>query len=80
MEDSKGERVEYAGNYGQTYYIRKPIPKHPRKIVDRYGWEWLYLGRIDEEMARVSKANPDGSVDIASLHAMSYDEFPCFDD
>jgi hypothetical protein len=80
MEDSEGKRVEYAGNYGQTHYIRKPFPPHPRKITDKYGWEWLYLGKIDDDTARVSKANPDGSVDIASLHAMDYNQFPCFNE
>lgn len=24
MEDSKGKRIEYKGNYGQTHYTRKP--------------------------------------------------------
>lgn len=78
MEDSKGKRIEYKGNYGQTHYTRKPIPEHPKTIVDKWGFEWLYLGKTDEEFARVAKPNPDGSVDIVSLGHMRYDSFPCF--
>ena len=78
MENSKGKRVACDGSYGLNHYYLNPIPEHPKTIIDRWGFEWLYIGKLDDEFARVAKALPDGSVDKATLHHMRYDYFPCF--
>jgi hypothetical protein len=72
----KGKVVEYEGNYGQTQYTLVPIPENPPTIIDKWGWEWLYLGDTDEEFIRVAKADKNGLVDIATLGHMRKDYFP----
>ena len=72
----KGKVVGYEGNYGQTQYTLVPIPENPPTIIDKWGWEWLYLGDTDEEFIRVAKADKNGAVAINSLHHMRRDYFP----
>lgn len=72
----RGNVIEYEGNYGQTQYILVPIPENPPTITDKWGWEWLYLGIVDEDFIRVAKANKEGLVDIRSLTPMRRDYFP----
>ena len=79
MESSKGKRsIDTDGYFGKEKIYLNPIPPHPKTIIDKWGNKWLYIGKTDDEFARVAKALPNGSVDIATLHHMPYAWFPCF--
>lgn len=69
-------KVAYQGNYGESYIEVPPVPENPPTIVDKWEWEWLYLGDTDEEFIRVAKADKNGLVDIATLGHMRRDSFP----
>lgn len=72
-------KTEYKGNYGEMYIGVPPIPENLPTIVDKWGWEWLYLGDTDEELVRVAKADENDLVDIAALGHIRMDYFPELD-
>ena len=72
----KGDRIEYAGNYGERYTEVPPIPVNPPTIIDRWGFAHLYLGDTNKELIRIAKPDKNGQVDIASLGHMRRDFFP----
>ena len=80
MEDSKGKRVEYKGNYGESFYQLIPIAKNPPIVEDRFGWEYYYFGALDDEFGLFQKVVAKDSQMGWHRNPMMWCEFPNYPD